>query len=60
MNNQDKIDTLSIFKNPNIFEIDYIAIQTRMNIYSEELLIRALHPSRIQKMIDSGYDIDDF
>ena len=57
--NIDKIDPLSIFKNLNIFEIDYTAIKSRINIYSEELLMRALHPSRIQKMIDSGCDIDD-
>jgi len=59
MNNKSKINKLSIFNNPNIFELDYSAIKKRMNIYSEELMMHALHPSRIQKMIDNGYEPDD-
>ena len=58
--NIDKINMFNLLHNPNIFEIDYTAIRTRMNVYSEELMMHALHPSRIQKMIDNGYDIDDF
>jgi len=57
--NINKLSIKNLLKNPNIFEIDYIAIKTRMNIYSEELLMRALHPSRIQKMIDNGCNIED-
>jgi len=59
MKNKDKIDEFTIFSNPNIFELDYSSIKTRMNLYSEELIMHTLHPSRIQKMIESGYDIDD-
>jgi hypothetical protein len=30
-----------------------------MNIFKEELLSKALHPSKIKNWIESGIDIDD-
>ena len=47
--------------NPNIFEphYDYLKIKKRTHIYAEELFMKTLHPSRIQKLLDMGVDIDD-
>jgi hypothetical protein len=61
--NQDKINWLYLSENPSIFELDYNALKEYSNIYKEELLENALHPSRIQKLINSGIPIgklDDY
>lgn len=48
----------SIWYNPIIF--DYKAISKyKMDIIKEELMMKALHPSRIQRLIELGCDIDD-
>ena len=57
--NQDKIDWKQLSKNPAIFELDYEALQKRCSIYAEELVQKAMHPSRIQRYLDDGYSIDD-
>ena len=47
-----------IWANPIIF--DYKAISKyKMDIIKEELMMKALHPSRIEKLIEMGLDIDD-
>jgi hypothetical protein len=33
--------------------------EQRMSLLSEELMIKTLHPSRIQKWLDLGMNIDD-
>ena len=45
--------------NPSIFELDYEALKDRCLIYKEELIQKAMHPSRIQKYLDSGISIDE-
>jgi len=49
-----------IWFNPSLFEIDYIKMaEERMLLLREELMMKALHPSRIAKHLAQGLDIDD-
>jgi hypothetical protein len=64
--NLDKLDDgcwSFLSKNPNIFEIEheyhYEEIRKRCLIYKEELIQKTMHPSRIQKLLDSGISIDE-
>jgi hypothetical protein len=60
--NQDNIKWFAISTNPNIFEphYKYNKLKERMkNTYVEELLKNRLHPSRIEKLLNMGLDIDD-
>jgi hypothetical protein len=58
--NQSKIDWVQFSTNPGIFDYNYqtLAIE-RTNTFREELMMNALHPRRIQKMLDSGMDLED-
>jgi hypothetical protein len=31
----------------------------RCAIYKEEIMMRAWHPSRVEKLLEMGYDIED-
>jgi hypothetical protein len=42
-----------------IFELDYETIKKRCNIYKEELMQIALHPSRIERYIQMGISVDE-
>ncbi len=44
---------------PCIFELDLDALKERCAIFKEELIQRAMHPSRIQRLLDMGYEIED-
>jgi len=57
--NKEKIDWKQFSKNPSIFELDYNALKERCNIYKEELMQKVMHPSRIQKYLNLGYDVDE-
>jgi hypothetical protein len=46
--------------NPNIFELNYDFLKRRMDILREELMMKAWHPSRIEKWLDAGMDLEDF
>ena len=57
--NPDKI-TPSVWQNPGIFELDYQAMSVqRTSIILEELMIKTLHPSRIEYWLENGMTIDD-
>ena len=45
--------------NAPIFEIDYDAIRNRCSIYKEELMLVALHPSRIEQYLAQGISPDE-
>ena len=59
--NQGKIKWDYLSENPSIFEIDYYydELNQRCLIYKEELIQKAFHPSRIQKLLDMGISIED-
>jgi hypothetical protein len=40
-------------------KIDYIALKNRCNIYKEELIQKALHPSRLDRYFNQGFSIDE-
>jgi len=50
--NIDKIDWNVLSLNPSIFEYDYEALEKRCNIYKEELIKKALHPSIIKRYLN--------
>ena len=57
--NKDMI-TSAIWENPEIFEIDYEAMaKLRMDFLREELMMKTLHPSKIEKWLEAGLSIDD-
>jgi hypothetical protein len=58
--NKDKIDWYSLSQNTAIFDYDYkeMSIQ-RSNILREELMAKALHPSKIQYWLENGLSVDD-
>uniref|UniRef100_A0A6C0JPA6 DUF4116 domain-containing protein n=1 Tax=viral metagenome TaxID=1070528 RepID=A0A6C0JPA6_9ZZZZ len=58
--NPDKIDWLQLSTNPFIFEYDYqsLSIQ-RTGIILEELMMKTLHPTRIEYWLNNGMTIDD-
>jgi hypothetical protein len=45
--------------NPSIFELTYDGLKRRCNLYKEELMKVALHPSRIQKYLDIGITMEE-
>jgi hypothetical protein len=45
--------------NPSIFELDYNALKKKCAVYKEELIQVALHPSKIQKLLDLGIELED-
>jgi len=57
--NQSKIDWVYLSGNSSIFELDYDALKKRCSIYKEELIQKTMHPLRIQRYLDDGYDIDE-
>ena len=63
--NIDKIDWELLSENPNLFELDYLDMsKERTKLIEQELLSKALHPSRISKYLDyyleNGGDFCDF
>ena len=50
--NVDKIDWDFLSENPSIFELDYEALEKRCNIYKEELIQKALHPSVMMRYLN--------
>jgi hypothetical protein len=57
--NQEKVVWRCLSENPSIFELNYDALKERCNLYKEELMQIAMHPSRIQKYLDMGISIDE-
>jgi len=50
--NIDKINWYRLSSNPSIFELDYEALEKRCNIFKEELMKKALHPSIIKRYLN--------
>ena len=61
--NQDKICVRKLLTNPAIFEIDYLALQERIEPFKEELMLKCFHPNRLVRYLETyNYDIgeDDY
>jgi hypothetical protein len=59
--NQDKIDWFWFLRNPSIFEPDYQEMsKERMKIIYQELMEKALHPSRVLKWINEEEEEEDY
>lgn len=60
--NQDKIDWEVFSNNPSIltYVLNYNILKTNMDIIREELLLKVMHPRRLQRWINMGGNIDDF
>jgi hypothetical protein len=43
----------------SMMDYDYEKIKTRCNIYKEQLIQKTMHPSRIQKYLDMGINIEE-
>jgi len=55
--NQDKIDWFALSSNPKIFERDYIGMSIdRTKIIYQELIEKALHPLRVMKWLEAGFE----
>jgi hypothetical protein len=52
----DHIDWYCLSMNPSIYVYDYKQMKINMDILREELMQKALHPSRVIKWIELGYD----
>jgi len=55
----NKIDYGGLSRNPAIFELDKQGLKERCDIYREELIEKAMHPLRIQKLLDMGIEIEE-
>ena len=49
----------NLSENKSIFEFDYNALKERCSTYKEELIQVALHPSRIQKLLEQGISFEE-
>jgi hypothetical protein len=60
--NQGNIGGFKFSSNPSIFKkvVNYEYLYQRMNIVREEMMMRCMHPSRLERFIEMGGDIDDF
>ena len=61
LENFQKLENLSNFKFDyyNFLKMIYNTLKERCNIYKEELIQKTMHPNRILKYLEQGYEIDD-
>lgn len=57
--NWEKIKWAHLSDHPSIFELSYTWLKKRCDIYREDLMKVAMHPSKIQRLLDMGYEIED-
>jgi len=55
----DKINWHHLSQNPAIFTYDYDAMRESHKDLKQELMQSAWHPSRIQKWLEAGLDLED-
>ena len=60
--NQEKINYCDWSKNPSIFKktTSQKYLYQRMKIIRGELMMKCMHPRRLERWIEMGGDIDDF
>ena len=61
-NNEEKNFWTRLSRNPSIFKktLNYGIIKERLDIFREELMMKCMHPNRLERWIELGGDIDDF
>jgi hypothetical protein len=58
--NKHRICYCHLSYNPEIFELDYKKMsKKRTSIFEEELMMKALHPSKIESWLQNGFSVDD-
>jgi hypothetical protein len=57
--NPYRIDLSMLLRVPSMLDYDYEIMKTRYAIYKEELIQKTMHPSRIQKYLDMGINIEE-
>jgi hypothetical protein len=59
--NLDKIDWISLWENPSIFQIDYECLKKDRKIMNEEIVKMVWHPCRMSKWPEDSliYDPED-
>jgi hypothetical protein len=57
--NPEKIKWAYLSVHPAIFDFSYSWLKTRCDVIREELMKVAMHPSKIQRLLDMGYEIED-
>jgi hypothetical protein len=60
--NKNRIFWSVLSTNSSIFnkKLNYEFLTERMNIIREELMMKCMHPRRLERWIEMGGDIDDF
>ena len=60
--NIEKINWSVLSINPSIFnkKMNYKCLYQKMNVIREELMMKCMHPSRLERFLEMGGDIDDF
>ena len=58
--NPNKINWYCLSKNPSIFEINYAALNKRIEPFKEELIAKCFHPDRVVRYLETyNYDIGE-
>ena len=52
----DGVIISNLLEQPYIFEYDYVKMKLNMDTLREELIQKTMHPSRVCKIIEEGYD----
>jgi hypothetical protein len=60
--NYSKISWFMLSSNPSIFKktVNYKYLKERMDIIREELMMKCMHPSRLERFLEMGGEIDGF
>ena len=58
----ENINYIRFSSNPSLFKkvVNYEFLKERMDLIREELMMKCMHPSRLERWIEMGGDIDDF
>lgn len=55
----EELDWWYVLSNPKIFETDWNEMRTRTNLLLQGILMHRLHPTRMEKDLEEGYDRTD-
>lgn len=60
--NRDRANWNGLSANPSIFEktLNYKYLKERMDMIREELMMKCMHPKRLERWLEMGGEIDDF